>query len=500
MKELKLYALLVMAMMAAACSDRDDNPVTTDKDGNAVEVPAKALPTADALTETTNVPVAVLGSSFSDVAQAFVARLKHPIGSLTAEAKAVLVKGSDMAQHISDIALKEAIKRGVVLIIDQPTCDQLEAAVDWIYPSKDLDVSMGGEEHDHHICYDMVALDNHENFYTLNDIFDEDEDRGSELELTPYLNGLHADPLARWLNEYAGNETSPARRVTRAASGDLSSLMSAQNITRTYTLKPSGDDASRLEGRQCVFTMSTNIWAVYKFDEDADYYLVEQTVLGNNANFWTGKWTSGKWEHQGFFLSKVIVNNKLFHDLDFYHPDYVLKQQDKALLIDYSPTTTQGQRTISVEESWNLGGEIGLIGGGLSGGISGGIGGSVGTSYSVEDMTIHALCANDNNCYNNAAWEFVVNSDNYDFSGWSGYSFHTPPLLGTGGYKSAQCWQWKVERPGRYGDIKLIIDLGFDHTQNSFRNKTFTGYSQNKTFFNGWFSEFITIRPPRRNR
>ena len=30
MKELKLYALLVMAMMAAACSDRDDNPVTTE--------------------------------------------------------------------------------------------------------------------------------------------------------------------------------------------------------------------------------------------------------------------------------------------------------------------------------------------------------------------------------------------------------------------------------------------------------------------------------------
>ncbi len=284
MKLLKLYALLAAAMMVAACSDKDANSVINKDDD--VEVPAEALPTVDVLTETTNVPVAVLGTDFSDVAKAFIARLKHPIGSLTAEAKAVLVKGSDVAQHINNAALKEAIEQGAILIIDQPTCNQLESVVDWMFPAKDLDVSMGGEEHDHHICYDMVALNNRENFYTLNDIFDEDEDSGSAQQLTPYLNGLHADPLVAWLNEYASNETSSSRQMSRAASGDLASILSAQNITRTYTLKPSDDDdASRLHGRQCVYTMSTNIWAVYKFDEEADYYLVEQTVLGNNANF-----------------------------------------------------------------------------------------------------------------------------------------------------------------------------------------------------------------------
>lgn len=64
-----------------------------------------------------------------------------------------------------------------------------------------------------------------------------------------------------------------------------------------------------------------------------------------------------------------------------------------------------------------------------------------------------------------------------------------------GGGKSSWCRQWKVEKPDNYANIKLVIDLGFDHTQNSYRNKVFTGYAENKSFFNGWFSGFITIRP-----
>lgn len=202
------------------------------------------------------------------------------------------------------------------------------------------------------------------------------------------------------------------------------------------------------------------------------------------------------------------MNNRLFANRNFSLSDgldeeeleyfrsynYKLAEDDGAYLIDYSPTTTQGQRTISVEESWNLGGVLGL-----DIGFTGGISGSVGTSYSVEDMTIRSLCGNDNGSYNNASWEFALNTDNYDESIFSGLSLRTPPQLGIGGYKSAQCWQWKVEKPGRYSNIKLFIDLGFNHTMNSYKKKGLISYPQDKDFFNGWFSEFITIRPPRRS-
>lgn len=483
------FLFMVLAMLLSVACNTDDNAVVGIMD----DYPSESLPVNDLMTVTTDVPVTILDSDYSDVAKAFINRLKHPLNEITNDTKAILIKGSNIAQHTSDSKLWEAVANGAVIIIDQPTFSQMLDAIYQVYLPGFTDADPGEEEHDTHICYDILAFDNQYNFYELNDIYDEDKNE-SEQTMSPYMNGLYADPLTGWLNEKYSGKVATTRSVTRSASSDLSALMSAQNYTRTYTLRPTGGYASRLENRQCVFTISTNIWAAYKFDEDADYYMIEQTVLGNNNNFWIDSWTGGKWKYQGFFLSRMTVNNRLFHSSDNYGSDNVLKYSDGVYLLDFSPVSTSGQHTITVEESWNLSGEVGLSGVALSGGV----GGSVSSSYNVQDMSITALCGNDNNCYNNAAWQFDISTDNYDFSGWSGYSFRKPPLLGTDAYKSVQCWQWKVEHPKNYGDIKILTDLGFDHSYNSYRNKVFSGESYTDNFFNGWYSEYITIRPPYR--
>lgn len=502
MKRFALATLCFAAMSFAGCTDKSDNPVVDDD----VDIVVMPLPETDQMDQTTAQRVTILGSGFSQVAEAFIRRVEHPMTSITDETDAILIKGSDINVLANDDSvapdIMEAIRQGKKLIIDQPTVRQMRTAA-WLvffqtYPAESNDeyvhIDTGGEEHEDHVCYDMIAIDADGNIYTLNDIFDED-DGEPEQELTPYLNGLHADPLAAWLNEQAeGNNAMSARAATRGASGDLASKMTAQNVTRSYTLKPSNGYESRLTNRSCVFTISTNIWAAYKYDEDADYYLIEQTVLGNSSNFWIGSWKGGNWNYQGFFLSREIVSNTLRKDSH----GTLLKNSEGAVLIDYSPTSTTGQHSTTVEESWNLSGSVGVSGSGVEGVLSGGVGGSISNTYTTEDMTITALSMNDDNCLNNAAWQYDINTNNYDVSGWSGYSFRTPPILGTNAFKSAQCWLWKVEHPKNYGDIILHVFLGFDHSFNSYRNKTFSSYSENGNFFNGWYEQDIIIRPPYR--
>ncbi len=485
MKPLKLSVLLLACLLTVSCHE---NEPTIDGDDNA----SAPIPSTDLLTTTTALPVSIMGGGFSEVAQAFINRVQQPLSDLADDTRAILVRGNDLGAYLSNQAVRTAIDSGVVLIIDQPTRQQLAVAVDSVYSDEDFLLSMGDEEHDHHICYDMVAFDRYGNIYVLNDIFDEDNDT-TTIAMTPYLIGLHADPLAAWLNEYYDtNAVSRSRARVRAATGDLASLLSAQNITKTYTLKPNGDWSHKISDRQCVFTVSTNIWVVYKFDDDADYYLIEQTVLGNSQNFWIGKWSHKKWTYQGFFLQNVYVDNKLWRN------SKALPLSEGAYLLDYSPTTTIGQTSVTTTESWNFSGQIGFNSKkDFSGALSGGVGGSVGTTYSTQDMNITAKSGSDNACNNNACWSFDIKTDNFSSSWWTGYSFTNPPALGNNAYKSSQCWQWKVEHPKTHGSLQFHYDVSFCFAYNSYRNtpsrKKETNYS-NKIKN----TECITIRPPYR--
>ncbi len=489
MKRLNVFMLLTISLLVVACSDQKNEP--TIDDSSATET----LPTVDLLTETTSLPVAILGSGFSDVAQAFINRVEQPTYTIGKDTRAILVRGEDLSTHLSNEAVRSAIDSGAVLIIDQPTRHELGVAVDSICSTEDFMLSMDEEEHDYHVCYDLVALDQNENIYVLNDIFDEDNDTTTYV-LTPYLSGLHADPLAAWLNEYySDSKASSSRAPRRSPSGDLSSLLSAQNITKTYTLKPNGGWSEKLSGRQCIYTVSTNIWVVYKFDEDADYYLIEQTIWGNNQNFWIKDWNHKKWSYQGFYLRYVYVDNKLLAD------DKVLSQSEGAYLLDFSPTTTNGQTSVTTTTGWNFGGQVGgeygtsNKGGSLS--LSGGISGSVGTTYSTLDLSITAKSGNDNSCNNNACWSFYIKTDNFKKSALGYYSFTTPPELGRSAYKSSQCWQWKVEHPKTNGNMQLYSYISFEYAYNCYRNVPSHDKETHPCCVNHK-REYITLCPPYR--
>ncbi len=489
MKRLNVFILLTISLLVVACSDQKNEPTIDDSSATVT------LPTVDLLTETTSLPVAILGSGFSDVAQAFINRVEQPTYTVGKDTRAILVRGEDLSTHLSNEAVRSAIDSGAVLIIDQPTRHELGVAVDSICSTEDFMLSMDEEEHDYHVCYDLVALDQNENIYVLNDIFDEDNDTTTYV-LTPYLSGLHADPLAAWLNEYySDSKASSSRAPRRSPSGDLSSLLSAQNITKTYTLKPNGDRSWKLSGRQCIYTVSTNIWVVYKFKEDADYYLIEQTIWGNNQNFWIGSWDQGNWSYQGFYLKDVYVDNKLWVN------NRALSQSEGAYLLDFSPTTTNGQTSVTTTTGWNFGGQVGgeygtsNKGGSLS--LSGGISGSVGTTYSTLDLTITAKSGNDNSCNNNACWSFDIKTDNYKKSVWGYYSFTTPPQLGRETYKSSQCWQWKVEHPKTNGNFQLYSYVKFEYARDGYKNKNKHRKSTATSCVNE-NTEYITLCPPYR--
>ncbi len=501
MNALKFYSLLLVGLLVVACRPNNNDPTVDDIDNDTDTI--APMPTTDQLTETTAIPITIMGNGYSDVAEAFIRRVQQPLSDITDNTQAILVRGNDVASYLANKTVRNAIDSGTVLIIDQPTRAQLETVIDSLYQNEDFQLSMGDEEHDYHVCYDLVALNNFGDVYVLNDIFDEDDDSTTVFTLTPYLLGLHADPLAAWLNE--NNRTSRINRshiLTREATGDLKSKLLAQNITKTYTLHPNGDWSEKLSGRQCIFSVQTSIWVVYSFQEATDYYLIEQVILGNSQNFWIGTWRKKKKvkpdnHYQGFFLQNVTIDNKLWRD------DKALSLSEGAYLIDFSPTTTNGQSSVTTTENWNFGGELGIQGSrgnGLGGSfsLSGGFGGSVGTTYSTQDMTIVAKNGSDNACNNNACWSFEIRDDNYkNGSVWNYPSFVAPPLLGREGYKTSQCWQWKVLHPSIYKNLQLRYDISFCYAYNAYHSvaprKKWTNYSNKMSN-----TEYITILPPYR--
>lgn len=409
------------------------------------------LPTDDALSIHVKHAAFVIGTKWDEVGNALRHRLQSSQSSVDDKTRIVLL-GSDVrhlsAEQLSD--LKKVCDAGGAIGICEPTwdfADDLLHALD--IPNtriKDCDDDNG------HFA-DMFLFTGHGDVCELNDIHDSDalptvgidsagnETYGKDIPgsepLTAYTYGLYADALAEWLNEYAASGTPRQIRNMYTSGVDLKTLSHAQTQRFVYSPSFSREDTpeatKKAEGRSGVYQVTYTIYAFYSFEKQADYYMVHQEVIGNNAPMFIGTWTQGKDKCYGFYLGCIDNDHRICDD-------FGVLGLDRAELHDPTPLTSTGSTSITSGYSIDFGGSVGLSTSGPNAGLS--AGGSISESYttSLPDVNVINRMLTDG-C--NACWAYDCGSAKVVDNGWSA-SMKDSPLITRHTIVLQNCWYWTV--------------------------------------------------------
>ncbi len=442
-----IAGIALWACLSLACC-KEEKPIEIHMPETEAE-----LPTEDALSIQVKHDACVIGTQWDEVGHALCNRLKSPRSVVDDNTRIVLL-GADVLhpspEQLAD--LKKVCDAGGAIGICEPTFGFVEDLL------KALDIPntriKDGDDDNGHFT-DMFLFNGHGDVCELNDIHDTDalptvgidsagnETYGKDIPgsepLTAYTYGLYADALAEWLNEYAVSGTPRHIRNMCTSGVDLKTLSHAQTQHFVYSPSFSREDnpeaTKKAEGRSGVYQVTYTIYAFYSFEKQADYYIVHQEVIGNNAPMFIGNWKQGKDKCYGFYLG--CINNS--HQICDATGALGL---DEAELHDPTPLTSTGSTSITSGYSIDFGGSIGLSTSGPSAGLS--AGGSMSESYttSLPDVNIINQALTDG-C--NANWFYDCGSAQVVSNGWS-VSLKPSPLITRQTIVLQNCWYWVVPK------------------------------------------------------
>ncbi len=208
---------------------------------------------------------------------------------------------------------------------------------------------------------------------------------------TDYYIGKMADDITYHVKDDANGTDHDKSVSARATESDLKQLMNAQQFTHVFRadnsyIRNTIDGASfHWPERSCLVEENYNIWAVYDFNNDKDYYLVHQTITSHNGDLccpsgnqgWS--YLGGDYVYFGPYAGNTETNVTLL--------DEDGNEVSNASFYNPQPTTHQGTVSHSTGMTMQLGGNIGLSTSGPSGGVSGSIAFSESYSTSTPDYS-----------------------------------------------------------------------------------------------------------------
>lgn len=489
--------LMAMGFALTACSDKDEFPEDENPDDEQAEL--VEIPTEDKMTETCKVPVVVIGSGFSDVAEAVVRRIENPQTELSENAKVIFFKGEDI-YSFSDADFRtigKAYDKGAILAIDQPKEKHiLDLALKIAMP--EFEEGFSGEEHDVPFA-DFIAYNTPRNKqYILHDIFDDDPvtvehsktetsgeaENGSitkeesepvresrvheEFTLAPYTAGLYADEICKWFNRLDEAAPGGALAAFQASRGNsLDQLTEAQEVTKTYSFVPYvPDDAPATKqdvANHCVpITVNYFIYCAYSYSRDTDYYMIDQEISICSSPIWRGTGNDEK----GIVLTEVKFDASL---LDGNGKS--ISRNNGCTILQHSPNTTTGSQTITTTSSFSLSGNVGLTPSGPSMTVGGGISWGVNHASTLPDVSV-INNSMDNSEQNNAKWTYSVQYNDAYFPGiFKKASFGSTPEVAKSTFHTYNSWIWQVDRPESH---KPDFSLRVNEFKISYRLEKFT--------------------------
>lgn len=194
---------------------------------------------------------------------------------------------------------------------------------------------------------------------------------------TDYYIGKMADDIVYHVtNDNEGDDHSDSNS-TGATESDLKQLMNAQQFSHVFRADNSyiclNIDGARAnwDERSCLVEENYNIWPVYDFDHDIDYYIVHQAITAHNGELKCPSndqgWSSvrGDYVYFGPYAGNLETKINLI--------DEEGNVVTNASCINPQPTTHQGSASHTTGVNTSFGGNFGFNAAGLTGGIAGSI-------------------------------------------------------------------------------------------------------------------------------
>lgn len=305
-------ASLLVVFALVSCSDKDD---ITDNPGAASETEAfVADPTEDQTEVTYSGKTAVPELTFDDLGLAIFSRMGNRTGEITDDVNVVLLSPKALK---SDFTVDEAVQlvklyeRGGTVIMVEPRDENwkklgtlLKKAEEQMTADSTVTYSVHslvdrwemleaqGNEANAFGNQDAVAL-RFNDTYIIGDLQEQKDSAnkaaGQPLtDVTAYSYGKSADLLMKWLKNgtvsqarLAAGKQAAAKAMTRTSASSeatvLSDIMEAQSVTYQKTVGP-----SRIFRKSMTCEFQYEIYSLYNFEKDEDYYLITQHITYHN--------------------------------------------------------------------------------------------------------------------------------------------------------------------------------------------------------------------------
>lgn len=492
----------VISTVFTSCSEKDD-PIEAEEEAMPDIDPVDTTPTEDALTTTTNAKAYVFEGEYGDIAKKMINRITNRQQKLDSTAMLIVFPGNKIS------TLSQSEKRGIIvaynkgakILVDRPSISEMF----WIAASAVLEDSTST------VSAESVPNDEEKEMWGFNfssDVFyidipvkdTLDLSVSNRADLTDYEDGLFADEAAKWVNtDHDALSMARLQEASTRGSSELKDVLDAQ--TDTWVVPVSMGCFGKLSGKQTPYTVFTTIYSVHKYDNDTDYFLINQILSGNNNTFWLSEWTEKDykaefddkkhdWRMQGFYANNWELENRVTTG---GWDDYV-KLGDGLTLVKHAPYSTNASTTTSTSTSWNIGGQLGTGGANLEGGISG----SVGSSQTMMDITTVDKCGEGTTCSNNAWWQYTIDPWRQVEEGTFKYYFITPPDAAIHTYSCEQSWLWELRNASHYTSLSLRVDFNMDLFRTLIRNpfKIYRGYESGHV----WKAHMFNIKLPNRSK
>jgi hypothetical protein len=433
-----------------------------------------------------------------------------------------------------DAGVKSAYDQGAAIVLIEPTDESLSQLAAATGHSPAVPVSGGGKDNPA-VFYAFLLNSSGEHTYVLTgsarraeetpptpDVTtDPDAENESEVsreklalapaqaedEEPPTLSQEGLDHFIAWLKnggpERNKNAAQTGSRVN-AAGDNIQDIVKAQTVTFNNTTYSSWNiDGFR---PSTTFTNTYFIYAVYSFDQNYDYYIIDQESMLVNAPMYKGRFDEPD-QNQGHNMAFYLYNYYTDHYLQASNGDYLTTGNSN--LIQPQPTTGVGSSSYTTSQSYNIGGSLGFSGMGGTGSISGGATYTSSRTTNVSDIQINnqAMTPAVSNSTSNARWTYQVQNLPHPQNDYTIFYPHEseitpdPPAIAVNTAIFYNSWIWRVPNPSQYsGNFKIYCryqpNYAYCYSRASWPNYYWTDNANS-----GYLAEqTITVTPPPRTK
>jgi hypothetical protein len=463
-------------------------------------------------------------------------QVKDAIGgsNLTGEDLEVFFLHKASVSDAVDAGVKDAYGRGAAVVLVEPTDESLGQLAAAMGHSPAVPVSGGGEENPS-VLYAVLSNSSGEHTYVISkgvrrpaeqtpepevttEPGEENESVGEELALRPAQEDEEASELSQegldhfigWLKnggpENKNKNAAQAGFRVSAAGDNIQDIVKAQTVTFNTTtcsvwsilgFRPS-----------TTYTNTYFIYAVYSFDQDYDYYIIDQESMVVNGPMYKGRFDEPS-QTQG-------------HDMAFYlysyYTDHYLRTaanadliQGESNLIQPQPTTGTGSSSYTTSQSYNIGGSLGFSGMGGTGSISAGATYTSSRTTNVADIQINNQAMNPgitvDGTPTNARWTYAVQNLPHPVNKFTIFYPHNseiipdPPAIAVNTAIFYNSWIWRIPNPKQYsGNFKIYCRYSPEYAY-CYSRASWPDFYSGDNYHGGYVAEqTITVTPPPRTK